>query len=126
MDRISLFDLPKEILIEIILNVKKQNEKEKEELMKKSDGATVRNCEYENCKNFQVGNRYGDIIYSKDVDDDIDCCDMCHSKYCESHDEIFYFICCGIYQCKTHHFCETCQTPLCLWCQKNIKCEKCI
>ena len=36
MDRKSLFDLPKELLIEIILNVnkqnKKQNYKEKEEL----------------------------------------------------------------------------------------------
>ena len=35
MDRKSLFNLPRELLVEIILGVKKQNEKEKEELMRK-------------------------------------------------------------------------------------------
>ena len=127
MHRTSLFDLPKELLIEIILNVKKQNEKEKEELMRRSDGSKIYNCEYENCKKFKVKNRYGDVIYSKDEDDDIDCCDICRAEYCESHDKILHTDCCGIQQCRHHHKCQTCETPLCLWCQKNMtKCEKCI
>ena len=40
----SLHDLPKDMLIEIILNVKKQNKKEKEELMRKCAGSRINKC----------------------------------------------------------------------------------
>ena len=48
MDRKSLFDLPKELLIEIILNVKKKHNKEMEMLFKYKHGDITR-CEKEGC-----------------------------------------------------------------------------
>ena len=46
MNRKSLFDLPKELLIEIILNVKKKHDIETENLMKRCSKATAVMCEY--------------------------------------------------------------------------------
>ena len=49
----SLHDLPKDMLIEIILNVKKQNEKEKEELMRKCSGWRINNADMINVEIFK-------------------------------------------------------------------------
>ena len=132
MDRKSLFDLPKELLIEIILNVnkqnKKQNYKEKEELMRYCDGARVDECKEEGCGKFQVINGCHKTIFcsGNGEEGDMSRCDICDADYCDDHDKITYFICCGLYQCNTHHFCKTCQTPLCLDCHKNAEqCDKC-
>ena len=128
MDRKSLFDLPKEMLIEIILNVKKNNYNEKQELMRCADGARVDTCNEEGCEKFQVVNRYHKIIFCSDYADEQDMsqCDICHADYCDVHEKITYFICCGLYQCNIHHFCKTCATPLCLDCQQTREqCDKC-
>ena len=121
MDRKSLFDLPKELLIEIILNVKKNNYKEKQELMRCADGARVDTCKEEGCEKFQVVNRYYEIIFCSHHADETDTlrCDFCEANYCSTHKKITYFSCCHSYQCNTHHFCKTCQTPLCLECHQN-------
>ena len=126
----SLHDLPKDMLIEIILNVKKQNEKEKEELMRKCAGSRINKCGYDKCKNFQVKNGYGELIYSNNSNknkNNILQCDICSSECCNVHDKIFYFACCRIYHCRFHHSCSTCKTPLCLFCEKNkLKCNNCL
>ena len=129
MDRKSLFNLPRELLIEIILNVKKQNEKqnekEKEELMKKCVQTHMIKCYYKNCECFKVKNYYGEMIYSN-TEHDIWKCETCSIQLCQKHSKIFYFICCDTFQCKSHHKCPTCDNPLCLLCEKSkLQCDEC-
>ena len=121
----SLHDLPKDILIEIILNVKKQNEKEMEELMRKCAGSRINKCGYDKCRNFQVTNGYGELIYIYN-NNDIFQCDICSLCCCQSHNKIHFFVCCRIYHCKTHHQCPICNIPMCLFCEKKkLKCDEC-
>ena len=124
MDRKSLFDLPKEMLIEIILNVKKKHDIETENLMKRCSKATAVMCEYKDCNNFQVKNNNYITIFSKG--DDIQSCHICGENYCDDHNMITYFDCCGARQCNNHHYCKTCQTPLCLDCRGRDQCDECI
>ena len=121
----TLHDLPKDMLIEIILNVKKQHEMEKEELMRKCAGSRINKCAYDKCRNFQVKNAYGEMIYRYN-NNDIFRCDFCSVCCCQSHDKISYFMCCGLYQCNIHHFCKACQKPICLDCKNSrTKCDEC-
>ena len=127
MDRKSLFDLPKELLVEIILNVKKKHNKEMEMLFQYRHGDITR-CEKEGCTKFKV-RHYEGHFSTLDEDDNLVRCDVddCRKDYCDSHNIIYHSECCGSQQCSYHHQCELCKTPICLWCSINkSKCENCI
>jgi hypothetical protein len=125
MDRKSLFDLPRELLIEIILNVKKKHDKETAELMRRCFNAHAYKCDYIGCQNFQVKNNYSERIFSFQ-EDDIKSCDLCRKNYCDGHNIIIYFACCGIRQCNSHNQCEVCEISMCLGCEAwRKRCKNC-
>ena len=122
----SLHDLPKDMLIEIILNVKKQHEKEKMDLLRECYDSYHNFCHEDNCDEFNIKtrDRTEKVIYST-VDDNILTCYICKENFCEKHDKIFYCDICEYSFCKRHHKCEICKTPKCSYCNKSSKCKNC-
>ena len=120
----SLHDLPKDMLIEIILNVKKQHEKEKERLLRECHGAYHNFCAEGNCNEFSIIGPRDEVIYST-TDGKILICHICKDNFCEKHEKMFFCDICEYSQCKKHHKCVICKTPICSYCNKNSKCKNC-
>ena len=118
----SLHDLPKDMLIKIILNVKKQNHKEKVDLLRESYYGKHIYCQYRNCEDFNIMNHKMELIFNTSKNNNILTCYSCRKNFCETHDNMIYFQCCDFYQCKnhTHNSCKTCRSPLC----ENFECKK--
>ena len=120
----NLHDLPKDMLIEIILNVKKQHEKEKESLLRECYDSYYNFCAAGNCNEFSITSRAETVIYTT-TEDKILICIVCRESFCEKHDNMFYCNHCENSQCKKHARCEVCKTPICQFCDRTWKCKNC-
>jgi hypothetical protein len=118
-------DLPKDILVSLLLNIERRHEKEKRELVKKVAHSKIHFCQVENCEEFEV-RKYNNMKVFSTIKGNMIECDVCEARYCETHNQHVYFYCCAVTQCKGHSKCEICSVPICGNCTRDEgKCEKC-
>ena len=126
----SLHDLPKDMLIEIILNVKKQHEKRERKLLRECYGTSYNFCHEDDCDEFNIKtrDRFENVIYTT-TDGNILTCYICKESSCEKHEKMFYCVNCEYSQCRRccqrKRQCEICERWMCSNCNRTSRCGNC-
>ena len=135
----DLYKLPKDMLVKMVSEIRKDVEKEYEIYKTKVIKAEEAGVYFQKCNAKDCVNLYAKVKSAR-IDDDFFYCEFCDKEYCDDH-QYYCDSCDGWYciYCHKEHlvFCEKCNTrgckfdhdlkcDVCGTCNPNIYCNKCM